>query len=390
MSSCSASERLNHALWWAQRGSERRAPAALLSAPAEALDRLRHAAVSRASEAARGAVLAVRSIAALMDRPTMPSTLPLALASVTLAGLGGRRPGPVVGDVALQPEFIRSRLQALSVYTVVNADSEFVLVSGGDADGDAGGDGDAAEGPGRQLGLFFFRQKDAEAVVESIAEASPSLARTTKIIKVSLDRVYDFLNSSEAAQLSDVGFRLVPDYQEVSNALGMSVSEGAVAEDHFASFIGVPVFQAEGLSVKQGGSKYYPLFLSRHDLDVAVGSAQDRRLLNNIAAQEVRVREIKDDVDKLAGDLRRAKNDRQKNRFSIKLEKAEAKQKKAEKRLRDMRARLSPPKVEVGSLEDVLKRMEEDSSGDWSSVMFVPAGQLGGKRGDRGAEALGL
>lgn len=36
--------------------------------------------------------------------------------------------------------------------------------------------------------------------------------------------------------------------------------------------------------------------------------------------------------------------------------------------------------VEVGSLEEVIVRMEADSSGEWSSVMFVPAGQLGNKR----------
>ena len=34
------------------------------------------------------------------------------------------------------------------------------------------------------------------------------------------------------------------------------------------------------------------------------------------------------------------------------------------------------PKIEVGSLEEVITKMENDSSGDWNSVMFVPAGSV--------------
>ena len=34
------------------------------------------------------------------------------------------------------------------------------------------------------------------------------------------------------------------------------------------------------------------------------------------------------------------------------------------------------PKIEVGSLEEVITKMESDHSGDWNSVMFVPAGSV--------------
>lgn len=30
--------------------------------------------------------------------------------------------------------------------------------------------------------------------------------------------------------------------------------------------------------------------------------------------------------------------------------------------------------VEVGSLEEVIGKMQADSSGEWASVMFIPAG----------------
>lgn len=43
------------------------------------------------------------------------------------------------------------------------------------------------------------------------------------------------------------------------------------------SFTGVPVFQAQGLTVKTERSRYTPLFLAKEDLDVAVGAAFSQR-----------------------------------------------------------------------------------------------------------------
>lgn len=48
---------------------------------------------------------------------------------------------------------------------------------------------------------------------------------------------------------------------------------GIVADE----FVGVPVFQAEGLTVKTERARYMPLFLARADLDAAVGNAYSRR-----------------------------------------------------------------------------------------------------------------
>lgn len=43
------------------------------------------------------------------------------------------------------------------------------------------------------------------------------------------------------------------------------------------SFKGVPVFQAEGLTVKTEKNRYTPLFFSKDDLDVAVLNAAQQR-----------------------------------------------------------------------------------------------------------------
>ena len=43
------------------------------------------------------------------------------------------------------------------------------------------------------------------------------------------------------------------------------------------AFTGVPVFQAEGLTVKTDKARYTPLFFSKEDLDAAVGNAYTQR-----------------------------------------------------------------------------------------------------------------
>ena len=50
-----------------------------------------------------------------------------------------------------------------------------------------------------------------------------------------------------------------------------------------STFTGVPIFQAQGLTVKTENSRYTPLFLAKEDLDVAVGAAFSQR----VAAKEV-------------------------------------------------------------------------------------------------------
>lgn len=64
--------------------------------------------------------------------------------------------------------------------------------------------------------------------------------------------------------------------------------------------------------------------------------------------------------------------------------KAQAEADKAQERLAKYSARLeeakndSGPKIEVGSLEEVLTKMEKDTDGTWDEVMFIPPGGTGG------------
>jgi hypothetical protein len=55
-----------------------------------------------------------------------------------------RIPAPVLGDLALHPAEIEARLRDITVYTLVDTDNQFILVSGGGA-GDGGKDEQTAK-----------------------------------------------------------------------------------------------------------------------------------------------------------------------------------------------------------------------------------------------------
>ena len=54
-------------------------------------------------------------------------------------------------------------------------------------------------------------------------------------------------------------------------------------------FTGVPVFQAEGLTVKTDTARYTPVFLSKKDLDAAVGRAHVERVKQKIEITQAKV-----------------------------------------------------------------------------------------------------
>lgn len=54
-------------------------------------------------------------------------------------------------------------------------------------------------------------------------------------------------------------------------------------------FTGVPVFQAEGLTVKTDSARYTPVFLSKKDLDAAVARAHVERVNQKVKITQAKV-----------------------------------------------------------------------------------------------------
>ncbi len=63
-----------------------------------------------------------------------------------------------------------------------------------------------------------------------------------------------------------------------------------------STFTGVPIFQAQGLTVKTENSRYTPLFLAKEDLDVAVGAAFSQREAAKEVANKSKASAAEEDV----------------------------------------------------------------------------------------------
>jgi hypothetical protein len=216
---------------------------------ARTVDRARADAEGALREAgARAAALAAR----VLPPPADAASPAAALASVSAAAAAPRR--PAVGDLAYSPAEVRARLASVPVFAVVNAADEFVLVTGDDG--------------ARQLGLFFLERADAEGLIATIRAREPKLGKAARVLATSLDAVHRFASEPRAATGTEgVTFRFMPAAAEVGAALALVAAAGLPA----AAFCGVPLFQAEGLTVKGEAARYTPLFFSKADLDAALG-----------------------------------------------------------------------------------------------------------------------
>ena len=63
-----------------------------------------------------------------------------------------------------------------------------------------------------------------------------------------------------------------------------------------STFTGVPIFQAQGLTVKTENSRYTPLFLAKEDLDEAVGAAFSQREAAKEVANKSKASAAEEDV----------------------------------------------------------------------------------------------
>lgn len=124
-----------------------------------------------------------------------------------------------------------------------------------------------------------------------IKEENPRLARDSKVLRVTMDNVYEvFTTPRETTGLQGIHFRFMPDMQQVKHALQLYKEAGVPTK----SFVGVPVFQAEGLTVttqdmvrKDGCC--YQLNKLRHlmSAELCVGGSTAAAMSGSVAAQQL-------------------------------------------------------------------------------------------------------
>jgi hypothetical protein len=208
-----------------------------------------------------------------------------------------------------------------------------------------------------------------------------------------MDNVFDvFTTPRDQTGLGGIHFRFMPDAAQVRRALQLHKEAGLPTE----AFAGVPVFQAEGLTVTAADAQYVPLFLAGEDLEAAVGAAHRARHAPQIAALRDRAAAAQAEYEAAQRAAEAARVAAGGGKSSSASRAAEHKAAKAKTRAEQARAKATEaeaapaPKVEVGSLEEVIARMAASEGGElaaWSQVMIVAPGLLLKQQQDSAAAA---
>jgi len=113
----------------------------------------------------------------------------------------------------------------------------------------------------------FINEKDAQSFVDQLKTKNPNLAKTVRVVAVSLGQVYQ-LNQTNQNKRNSVDFDYVPDRQQVSSALTLLQQSGQKVNE----FPGVPLFVATGkqgkgyMTIKRNNQQIVPFFFKKEDL----------------------------------------------------------------------------------------------------------------------------
>uniref|UniRef100_A0A7C8ZPM3 Protein TIC 22-like, chloroplastic n=1 Tax=Opuntia streptacantha TaxID=393608 RepID=A0A7C8ZPM3_OPUST len=171
--------------------------------------------------------------------------------------------------IEMSNEEIEQRLAGVPVYALTNGDEEFVLIS------------DAKSG--RSLGLFCFREQDADALLEQMTSMEPTMGHGSKVVPVALNKVFQL-------KVNGVAFRLIPEAAQIKNALKEKGRAG------LEEFVGVPVFQSKSLILMSENERYRPVFFRQEDLENSLlkASRQQGRLNPAFRQGDIHVADLED------------------------------------------------------------------------------------------------
>jgi hypothetical protein len=121
---------------------------------------------------------------------------------------------------------------------------------------------------GEQIGLIFFSKEDALAMLRSMQKTHQALE--ARIYIMGLDKAYRMVlsNASPSGIQGNLGqelkmiFRFYPDQKQIKHANLLKKNINPIE-----SFKGVPVFIADGLTIRKGREEIIPVFLTKEDLE---------------------------------------------------------------------------------------------------------------------------
>ena len=161
--------------------------------------------------------------------------------------------------LALSPEQIEQKLGPVPVFTITDGNGAPLVakVPNGKKQENVAG--------------VFISQKDAQGFVEQLKTKNPDLAKTVKVIPVSLGEVYK-LEQANKNKPNAPNFTYVPTQQEVSSALTLLHQSG----QNVNNFDGTPLFVARAgkekgyLTVRRNNKEVIPFFFNKEELQAMV------------------------------------------------------------------------------------------------------------------------
>ncbi|PSO51127.1 MAG: hypothetical protein BRC33_01245 [Cyanobacteria bacterium SW_9_44_58] len=127
----------------------------------------------------------------------------------------------------------------------------------------------ASGGNNSRVTGVFMSQQDAQEFVNNLKKENPELGNKVQVVPISLGRVYK-LDKQNEGKSKELDFRYVPMEEEVNSALSVLKQQGQDIDN----FGGVPLFIARGgedqgyLTVKRGnGDPVIPMFFEKEQLE---------------------------------------------------------------------------------------------------------------------------
>ncbi len=157
--------------------------------------------------------------------------------------------------IAMPQEKIVQKLGPVPVFTITDAKGAPLVASNSDNDKQGGVAG------------VFINQRDAEAFVNQLKTKNPELAKSVRVVPVSLGEVYK-LDQSTANKPNALDFAYVPAKQQVDAAMAILKKAGQDEK----KFQGTPLFVAKAgkekgyLTVKQANQQVIPFFFNQEEL----------------------------------------------------------------------------------------------------------------------------
>ena len=157
--------------------------------------------------------------------------------------------------LALPQEQVMKKLGSVPVFTVTDNKGAPLVASVPDGQSKA------------TIAGVFISEHDAQAFVEQLKSKHPDIAKTVKVVPVSLGQVYQ-LNQTNKNKPNAVDFTYVPERQQVNSALALLQQSG----QKINQFNGTPLFVARAgqqkgyLTIKRENDQVIPFFFQKEEL----------------------------------------------------------------------------------------------------------------------------